>query len=69
DCDNACIGCTKCAKECPFEAITIENNLAHIDTMKCRLCRKCVAVCPTGAIVAENFPQPVKPAVKEDAKA
>ena len=46
----------KCAKECPFEAITLENNLAYIDYSKCRLCRKCVSVCPTGAIHEVNFP-------------
>lgn len=55
-CTVGCIGCTKCQKECPFEAITIESNLAYIDPEKCRLCRKCVAVCPTGAITAVNFP-------------
>ena len=55
-CKVACIGCMKCAKECPFEAITVENNLAYIDYNKCRLCRKCVTVCPTGAIHEVNFP-------------
>lgn len=55
-CTAACIGCGKCAKECGFEAITVENNLAYIDYTKCRLCRKCVIACPTGAIVEKNMP-------------
>ncbi|GHT29652.1 ferredoxin [Bacteroidia bacterium] len=55
-CTNACIGCSKCEKECPFEAITITNNLAYIDYRKCRLCRKCVPICPTKAIHKLNFP-------------
>lgn len=62
-CMSACIGCSKCLKECKFEAITIADNLSYIDWQKCRLCKKCVAVCPTGAIVAVNFPAP-KPAVE-----
>lgn len=57
-CKAACIGCGKCAKECKFEAITVENNISYIDPDKCRLCRKCVEACPTHAIVAVNFPAP-----------
>lgn len=55
-CNAACIGCSKCAKECSFDAITISNNLSYIDSDKCKMCRKCVDVCPTGAILAVNFP-------------
>ncbi len=55
-CTNACIGCSLCFKECAFDAIKIENNLAYIDHNKCRLCRKCVDVCPTKAIHELNFP-------------
>ncbi len=49
-CKAGCIGCGKCEKVCAFGAITIENNLAYIDSQKCKLCRKCVNECPTGAI-------------------
>jgi len=56
NCSVACIGCSKCFKVCPHEAITMENNLAFIDSEKCKLCRKCVPECPTGAILELNFP-------------
>ena len=55
-CQNACIGCVKCEKECAFGAITVTDNLAYIDETKCRLCRKCVPVCITSAIHEVNFP-------------
>lgn len=55
-CSVACIGCSKCEKECNYDAITIENNLAFIDSDKCKLCRKCVTVCPTNSIIEINFP-------------
>ena len=54
-CQNACISCIKCEKECPFGAVTVIHNLAHIDETKCTLCRKCVPTCPTGAIREVNF--------------
>lgn len=65
NCSVACIGCSKCFQVCPYEAITMNNNLAYIDPVKCRLCRKCVVVCPTDAILEINFP-PRK--VKEEEK-
>lgn len=56
NCKVACIGCSKCFNVCPFEAITMNNNLAYINYEKCKLCRKCVIECPTQAIHELNFP-------------
>ncbi|MGC9315140.1 MAG: RnfABCDGE type electron transport complex subunit B [bacterium] len=49
-CGTGCIACRLCVKECPFDAITFDNNLAHIDYEKCKNCEICVVVCPTGTI-------------------
>ncbi len=55
-CAVACIGCKACVKQCAYDAITVENFLAYIDPVKCKLCRKCVPACPTNAILEINFP-------------
>ena len=49
--ESKCIGCTKCARNCPVNAIAGEVKKPHvIDTDKCIKCGTCMDNCPVGAI-------------------
>lgn len=50
-CQVPCIGCGICQKNCPNEAITLEDNKAVIDQAKCVKCGACMEKCPKKAIV------------------
>lgn len=63
-CQVGCIACRRCEKECPVNAITVEDNLARIDYDKCINCRKCVAVCPVHTIEAQEAKGIIKPKKK-----
>ena len=45
-----CIGCGKCARDCPASAIAMRKGRADIDRRKCIRCFCCQEFCPTGAM-------------------
>lgn len=49
-CSVGCIACMACERVCPFDAITVTDNIARIDYDKCRVCGICVINCPTNSI-------------------
>ena len=49
-----CIGCTKCKRNCPVDAISGNLKEKHvIDTNKCIKCGSCVKGCPKNAIIVK----------------
>jgi NADH:ubiquinone oxidoreductase subunit F (NADH-binding)/(2Fe-2S) ferredoxin/NAD-dependent dihydropyrimidine dehydrogenase PreA subunit len=50
---DACIGCTKCARACPVEAISGKVREKHvIDQEKCIKCGACYTACPVKPVKA-----------------
>ena len=48
---NKCIGCTACARTCPFGAIEGEKKKPHkVDVEKCKGCHLCMKKCKKGAM-------------------
>ena len=47
-----CIGCTKCARNCPVTCISGKVKERHvIDTSRCIKCGNCKDICPVGAVI------------------
>lgn len=56
-----CVGCTRCFKRCPTDAIVGASKKIHgIFPEACNGCGQCVDACPTGGIALE----PVAPTLK-----
>lgn len=45
-CSHACIGLGSCVKACKFEALSVVDGIARVDTSKCVGCGACAAACP-----------------------
>lgn len=52
--EKKCVGCTRCAKNCPVEAISGAPKKVHvIDQEKCIKCGKCASVCKFDAVTVD----------------
>lgn len=49
-CRYSCLGLGTCMRNCPFGAITMVNEIAHIDPEKCTGCGACAASCPKNVL-------------------
>lgn len=47
---DKCVGCTKCVRICPTEAIRVREGKAKIDSTRCIDCGECINTCPVNAI-------------------
>ena len=52
-CSVGCIACRICEKNCPHQAITVQDNIAHIDYEKCNRCGICAEKCPKKIITVQ----------------
>ncbi|QVK18727.1 4Fe-4S dicluster domain-containing protein [Mycoplasmatota bacterium] len=46
---DRCIGCTRCMRACPTEAIRIKNGKAHLLNERCIFCGNCIINCHKSA--------------------
>ena len=59
--ENLCVGCTKCFKRCPTDAILGASKMIHaVFPDACTGCQKCFDVCPTECIEM----RPIRPTLQ-----
>ena len=56
--ESQCIGCTKCIKACPVDAIVgSAKHMHHILAVDCTGCGLCVEPCPVDCIQMQELPE------------
>lgn len=59
---HKCTGCGKCARRCPFQAISMHGKLPVVDTSGCMGCGVCTLACAATALTLRQQ-GPLKPLV------
>ncbi len=59
-----CLGCNSCVKACPWEALTLEDNLT-VDQERCDLCGACAEACTAEALEVVGHEATVEEIMKE----
>lgn len=52
--EESCEGCKTCLDRCQFGAISIEDDVSHVDIQRCAGCGLCVITCPSKALKLER---------------
>lgn len=55
ECSFGCLGLGSCVEACKFDALSVENGVAKINTDKCVGCGACVRTCPKHIIRLIEF--------------
>ena len=53
-----CAKCGLCELNCPYRAITVNDDGAEVDEILCRGCGACLANCPSEAITLRYYREP-----------
>lgn len=59
-CSYGCLGDGTCVKACNFDALSIVDGVAYVDSTKCTACGQCVAACPKNLIELVPFENKVR---------
>lgn len=59
-CTYGCLGGGNCVRKCNFDALSIVNGIAYVDSNKCVSCGMCVPACPKSLIEIKYYDSTVK---------
>ena len=67
-CKFGCLGFGNCVKACKYDAISVVDGVAKVDSEKCVGCMSCAAACPRNLIVPVEYDKHVLIACNSHAK-